>query len=197
MKKLNQIILCGAVAGLLCFGNSRAAAQGTGGGAAGSDNNPPPGQPGPGPGGPPGFGRGNFDPSQLPKMAADAMRDSFEVSDDAEWNVISDRIQKVVSARMEIGMGGGMGMRNMFRGRGGPDGNNGPRRGPFGNPGPAAEALQKAIDAKAPTADLKAAMARFIEERKAKQTKLEQAQADLKQLLSTRQEAIAYSNGLL
>jgi hypothetical protein len=57
--------------------------------------------------------------------------------------------------------------------------------------------LQKVIDIKASNAELKAAIAKFVDARKQKQATLEQAQADLKKLLSVRQEAIAYSLGLL
>jgi hypothetical protein len=62
---------------------------------------------------------------------------------------------------------------------------------------PEGEALQKVIDIKASNAELKAAIAKFVDARKQKQATLEQAQADLKKLLSVRQEAIAYSLGLL
>ena len=71
--------------------------------------------------------------------------------------------QKVMDARRDVGFGGGMG--RMFR-RGNRNGNNnnasannnGGRRGGFGGtPSPEAEALQKAIDDNAPTAQIKAA----------------------------------------
>ena len=44
---------------------------------------------------------------------------------------------------------------------------------------------------------LKAALAKYIESRKAKQAELETAQANLRKVLSVRQEAIASLNGLL
>ena len=62
---------------------------------------------------------------------------------------------------------------------------------------PEAEALQKAIDANAPTAELKAAVAKFVEARKQKQARLEEAQDNLRKLLTVRQEAVAFSLGLL
>ena len=66
-----------------------------------------------------------------------------------------------------------------------------------GTPNPDAEALQKAIDAKASNGEMKAAIAKFQDARKAKMADLEKAQADLRKVLSIRQEAIATSIGLL
>jgi hypothetical protein len=121
-------------------------------------------------------------------------KETLEVTDDAEWKVIQPLVQKVMDARMAtgFGMGRGMGMR-----RGGGGGEGGQRRGFGPPPTPEAEALQKAIDAKAPKAELKAAIAKYVESRKAKQAELEKAQEDLRKVLSTRQEAIATMNGLL
>jgi hypothetical protein len=65
------------------------------------------------------------------------------------------------------------------------------------NADPDGDALQKVIDANGSAAELKAAMAKYVEARKQKQAKLEQAQADLRKLLTTRQEAICLSLGLL
>jgi hypothetical protein len=66
-----------------------------------------------------------------------------------------------------------------------------------GDPGPESDALQKAIDAKAPNAELKAAITKFQAARKEKQASLEKAQTELRKVLSVRQEAIASLNGLL
>jgi hypothetical protein len=57
--------------------------------------------------------------------------------------------------------------------------------------------LEKAIDAKASNAELKAALAKFAEARKQKQANLEKAQAELRKVLTVRQEAIASRDGLL
>ena len=73
----------------------------------------------------------------------------------------------------------------------------GHRCGVHFTPSPEAEALQKAIDAKASNAELKAAMAKYNAARKEKQEALDKAQAELRKVLSVRQEAIAVSSGLL
>jgi Spy/CpxP family protein refolding chaperone len=58
-------------------------------------------------------------------------------------------------------------------------------------------ALQKAIDDKAPTAEIKTKLKVVQEEQKEKQTKLVAAQEDLRAVLTPRQEAIATLRGLL
>ncbi|MCX6887242.1 MAG: hypothetical protein NTX27_19635 [Verrucomicrobia bacterium] len=110
-------------------------------------------------------------------------------------------VQKVMDAQRSS-MGDRM--RGMFGGRrGGPGGDNnnadrGQRGGGmFGQTSPEAETLQKAIDGKASANELKQALAKFVESRKAHQADLEKAQADLRKVLTPRQEAIATISGLL
>ena len=72
------------------------------------------------------------------------------------------------------------------------------RRNPFGGePMPEQEALQKAIDAKAPADEIKSKLAKYREARKVKEANLAKAQDDLRKVLSVRQEAIASVSGLL
>ena len=156
-----------------------------------------------------GFGGGNFDPADFQKMILDNIREQLEVKDDGEWKVIGDQAQKVLEARMQVGLGGGQGMGRLFRrpgangGQGAGNGQGAGRRaGGFGamfgaQSNPEADALQKAIDANAPTAELKSAVAKFVEARKQKQARLEEAQDNLRKLLTVRQEAVAFSLGLL
>ena len=183
MNKLNQMLLLGGAALTLCLGTGRLAAQ---------DQQPPQRQ-----------GRGNFDPEQARQRMMDRYKEQLEVKDDAEWKLISERIEKVSAARREVGFGGGGG--GFARGgRGGPGGG-GPGggqaaggRGAFGGqPSPEAEALQKAIEAKAPADELKSKLAKLREARKVKEANLEKAQEDLRKVLSVRQEAAAVLAGLL
>ena len=150
-------------------------------------------------------GRGNFDPEQIRQRMMDRYRETLEVKGDDEWKLISERVKKVMDARTEIGFAG-MGFGGGFGGRpggerpGGGDGNNagGEPRRRFG-PEPSAEeqALQAAIEAKAPADEIKAKLAKVREVRKAKEAKLEQAQEELKKVLSVKQEAAAVLGGLL
>ena len=67
----------------------------------------------------------------------------------------------------------------------------------FGEPSPEVEALRKAVDDKAPADEIKAKLAAVKKANKDSQKKLDQAQADLRAILSVRQEAVAVLNGLL
>jgi len=169
-----------------------------------------------------------FDPQQMRQQMMQRLRDQFEIADDAEWKLVSERITKVMDARRAANSGGGPGGFGMFGGPGGPppnrSGDNGPGGAvpPGGNggqnppagagfngpppggmrefrrePNPELEALQKAIDAKAPAAELKAKIAELKAARSKKQAELEKAHDDLRQVLSARQEAIAMTMGLL
>jgi Spy/CpxP family protein refolding chaperone len=143
-----------------------------------------------------GPGGGNFDPAEFQQRMMERTKETLEITDDTEWKAIEPLVAKVMDARREQvtasfrGFGRG--------GRGGGDNDRGPRGGGmFGTPSPEAEALQKAIDAKAPNSEIKAALAKFETARKAKLAVLEKAQADLRKVLTPRQEAIAAMNGLL
>ncbi len=194
------------LAAVLCFCCANLQAQDDNGGGPGG---PPPGQPGGGgpgdnggpggpppddfgnggPGGPPpgNFGnggpgdtRGGFDPAQFQQRMMEQTRQSLNVTNDDEWAAIQPLIHKVMDARREAG------------GPGGPGGR--------GRPGAQAsseqQALQQAIDASAPVAQIKEALAKYRAARKDKQAKLEAAQANLKTVLSVKQEAQAVLLGL-
>ncbi len=150
------------------------------------------------------FGRGGFgDPAQMQQRALDNARDALEVIDDTEWKALEPLVINVIEKGMEArreGMGS-IGRLMFGRGQrpGGDNSNdNGNRRGGFGgNPSAEMDALEKAIDAKATKDELKAAVAKVQEARKAKQAEVEKAQADLRKVLTTKQEAVATSLGLL
>lgn len=181
MMNMKHALLMAGVAVAMCLGTTEVMAQNGGGGGR--------------------QGRGNFDPAQMQQRMMERYKEALEVKDDAEWKALEPLIQKVTEARMSSF--GGMG-RGMFGRRpGGPGGDNAggdqqaqrPRFGPA--PMPEAEALQKAIEAKATNAELKDAIAKLQTARKAKQGELEAAQAKLRLVLTVRQEAIALSMGLL
>lgn len=179
-----------AIAGVACvasFGSNKALAQ--------QDNG--------------GGGRRGFDPARMQEFQQrrmDRLKEELEVKDD-EWTALQPLIQKVMDAQRAVladRMGGFRGGRG---GGGGGDnsggGDNGGRRrggggfGGFGEPSPEAEALQKAIEGKASNSEMKAALAKYQESRKTKQTEMETAQTNLRKVLSVRQEAILTSQGLL
>ena len=182
MKALKRVLLVAGCLAALSIGVNNVAAQNGGGG--------------------PGGGGGM---QQFRQRRIDSMRESMDVKDDAEWKVISDALGKVMDAQMNAmasrfgGMGGGR--RNRGGDNAGGDSNTGDQGGQrrrFGpQPSAEAEALQKAIDAKAPADEIKSKLAALREANKASEAKLEEAQADLKKLLTSRQEAVAVLNGML
>jgi len=146
-------------------------------------------------------GRGNFDPAQMKENRLSAMKEQMEVKDDAEWGAIQGKLSKVYDARANV-------MASVMRGfgRGGRRNNNGnaddqaqqrPRRQGLGEPSPAFEALQKAVEDKAPAAELKTKLAAYRAEVKDRQAQLQAAEEDLRSVLTSRQEAIATLNGFL
>ena len=191
MKKLNRLLVFVALATTLC-GINNSFAQGT-----------PPPQPG-GAGGGGGGGRGNFDPEQMRQRMMDRYREDFGIKSDDEWKLISDRVSKVMEARREAGGGfGGFGRGGRGGGPGGPPPaggatDNGQGRRRFG-PEPSEEQkdLQQALDSNASADIIKAKLAKFRDSQKAKEAKLEQAQEELKKVLTVKQEAAAVVAGLL
>ena len=152
-------------------------------------------------------GRGNFDPAQFRQQQLDNYRDRLEVKSDDDWRKIEPLVSKVMDAQRDTRMGMGFGFGGFGRGgrgRGGADGggnaeaNTNRNRNRFGGtPSPEAEALQKAIDDKAPADEIKSKVAKFREARKQKEEALTKAQEDLRKALSPRQEAGAVLAGLL
>jgi Spy/CpxP family protein refolding chaperone len=193
MLKVTRSLATVAAAAALFLGVSQGLAQ--------QDNNQ--GNNGGNRGGGGGGGRGgNFDPAQRQQRMMEFTREELEVKDDAEWKALEPLVQKVMEIRRESFSGMGRAMFGRGRGGGGGGGGGGAdqgnrRGGPFGQPSPEAETLQRAIESKASTAELKAALAKYVESRKAKQVELEKAQAELRKVLTVRQEAIATANGLL
>jgi hypothetical protein len=203
MMKQNRMTTLCAMTAALALSVGISLAQDNGGGPGGGFGGPGGGGfGGPGGGGFGGPGGGNFDPAQMQKQMQQFMMQNYQeqlgITNDTDWNAIQPLIQKVMDAQQALGGGMG-GMGRMFGGRGG--------RGGFGGPGgpggfgqqtdPTAAALQQAIDNDSPTDQIKALLGKYQAAQKAKQDKLAQAQADLRAVLSVKQEAVATLVGLL
>ncbi len=195
--KLNRIITLCAVAATLAISASSLLAQdtgnnngnnngGQGGNNGGQRRNRQNGGGGQGgqQGGQP--GGGNFDPAAMQQRMVDGTRDRLDFTNDTEWAAVEPLVKKVIAARFDVGMGGGM--RGMMggRNRGGGQGGQG------GQASPEQDALQKAIDDNAPSSQIKDLLAKYKSTQKAKQAKLEAAQDALKAVLTPKQEAQAY-----
>lgn len=180
MKKLSRILAIGTMAAVIGLSANTATAQDNAGRQRGG---------------------GNFDPAQMRQRMMERYKEMLEIANDDEWKAIEPLVTKVNEARMQSLQGMGRGF--FGRPRGG-DNNQGDRQerrggpgGMFGQPDPTSEALDKAIQAKAPKAELKAALTKYQEARKAKEAQLKEAQENLRKVLTARQEAIATLNGLL
>jgi hypothetical protein len=155
----------------------------------------------------------NFDPAAFRQMRVDRAKEQLEIKDE-DWKALEPLVGKVFDAQSDVmrARAGGMGRGQRHnRGNsvdtnrppqsGGQDQPNGearpPRPGFFGEQSAAVAALQKAIEANAPVAELKTKIAAVRAETKEKEAKLEAAEEDLRGVLSTKQEANAVVIGLL
>jgi len=154
-------------------------------------------QPQPGGGGPGGWA--NMDPQQMQQriqqMMMDNLREQLAVTNDAEWGVIEQRLSKVTQLRTETMITSAMGMFGGMR-RGGGRGGFGGLAG-LSKPDPNVDALQNSVDNNAPAEQIKTALAKLRDSRKQKQAELVKAQADLRSVLTTKQEAVLVLAGML
>ena len=214
--KLNRIITLGVMTVILALGASTLLAQNGGGGFGGGGPGGG-GFGGGGPGGGGGFGGGggrnrggngggfggqnggNFDPAQMQQQMMqrqlDNVRQTLDYTNDTEWDAVAPLVQKVLDAQTALRAGQGRGM--FGGGRNGGGRNGGGRGGMTTQVSTEQQALQDALDQGAPAAQIKDLLAKYKASQKAKQTKLEAAQADLKAVLTTRQEAAAVLMGLV
>ena len=148
-----------------------------------------------------GNGGGNFNPAQMMQNRLDNIRQQLDFTNDTEWSAIQPLFQKVLEAQQAARQGGGRGGFGGGRRGGNNGGNNngnanaGGQGGP--QPSPEAQALQQAVDNDAPAAQLKDLLAKYNASQKAKQAKLTAAQADLRKVLTVKQESQATLMGLL
>lgn len=142
-------------------------------------------------------GRGNFDPAQFRQQMTERMKEALGSSDD-EWKVIEPRIEKVMQLQRDS-RGGGMSF--MF-GRGGSS------RGPGGDRGSSSQSesavakaaadLSSALKDSSISADeIAKRLATYRQAKEQAKQDLTKAQAELKELLSQRQEAQLVMMGML
>jgi hypothetical protein len=214
MKKFNSWFTLSVLAVAFALSGHKAAAQPDMGGPAGPGgggymNGGGGGYMGGGGGGGGGLRALISDPSQRAEMQVDSLRDTLAVTNDAEWDVISPRLLKVVQLKSEnsmaevsrmmtpltawMGAGAG-GLGGNIRGMGGMGG----IMGMLGiQSDPSADALQQALDGQGSVAQVKAALAKFRAVKQQRQAELTKAQDALKTVLSVRQEAALALAGYL
>ena len=131
--------------------------------------------------------RGNFDRSQIMERIMERYRENLGISV-AEWKVVQPKVQAVMDNRIS----GASGMMSFFGGRGsrGRDDSSTEKT-------PTSE-LRDLLEKDAPSKEeIKAKLAAYRADRKAREAKLKKAQEDLRQLLTLKQEAQAVLSGLL
>ena len=120
------------------------------------------------------------------------LREQLEVTDDVEWDIIGERINRVIEVRSSLGKGGPPG-------RGGPaiaeKSKKSSRAGSSAHP--EQEALRLAVKDNLPDAEIKLRLERAHEVLQQKEAQLVRAQAELRAVLTVRQEAVAVLAGLL
>ena len=194
------VILLGAIS---CFAQDRGGQGGPGGGpgAQGQQGGPPP----------------DFNPQAMRQRMMDRMKERLGASDE-EWKVLSPKIEKVMSVQRDLrGGGGGPGGPGMGgpggppRGEGGGDRGPRPARGEEGPGGPppqdqqpqsevakARQDLRDAVDDSNTRADELARLVKVYRDARDKaKADLSQAQKELKELVTPRQEGFFVSMGLL
>jgi hypothetical protein len=139
-----------------------------------------------------GTGGGNWDPSQWRQQALDRLKTELGAKDD-EWQVLSPKVEKVMTLSFQSRFG-------RMRNRGGSSDRGGNNTPPGGDTAvsKAQTDLQSALDDKSISADEIAKRLTALRQAKdgAKQ-ELAKAQAELKELLNQRQEAVLVLNGML
>ena len=118
------------------------------------------------------------------------LREQLEVPDDAEWDVIAERIANLTELRRTLA--GGVGIRGA---------NVGDKVKAAGRADRSArqeqDALRTAVRDKLPDAEIKSRLARAHDVHRQNESKLAKAQEELRAVLTVRQEAVAVVAGLL
>jgi chromosome segregation ATPase len=136
--------------------------------------------------------RGNFDPAQMRAQFMERIKEQLGAKDD-EWSAIEPRLQKVMDVQRET-----RGSRGGFGRRGGQDNNQRQSDRPESDVSKAQAELRTALENKdTPPAELAAKLKALRDARDKARGNLAQAQKELKDLLTQRQEAVLVNMGIL
>ncbi|MCY2931844.1 MAG: hypothetical protein NTV86_20595 [Planctomycetota bacterium] len=143
-------------------------------------------------------GRGGFDPAAIAQRMAERMKEALGVNDE-EWKVVEPKLTKVATLTFESRLGGIGGMGLFGGGRGGRGGDAATSRpAPTTEVGKAGAELGKVLaDKEAKGEQIKTALQALRDARAKAKAELEQAQKDLREVLTVREEAVLVSMGML
>jgi hypothetical protein len=135
---------------------------------------------------------GRSKPAEAEARAQARLREQLEVADDAEWQVIADRINQVVEARRRIWAGSAVS-------RGSPASLDIKKRSfrKETSAHPERDTLRTGLKDKLPDAEIRTRLAKAHEVHTQNEARLTRAEADLRAVLTVRQEAVAVLAGLL
>ena len=137
-----------------------------------------------------GSAAGEKNPAENPQARAmSKLRDQLEVTDDAEWEVIAERINRVIELRQNVSGGAGL--------RGVPSVDKAKRNGQSDTGRPGQDSLRTAVRDRLPDAEIKSRLALMHAMHEQTEARLAKAQEELRSVLSIRQEAVAVVSGLL
>jgi hypothetical protein len=140
-----------------------------------------------------GQGRGNFDPAQMRERMMTRIKEQLGATDD-EWKAIEPKVDKVMTAQRESRGGFGFG----GFGRGGGGGGGGADQQPTTAVGKASADLRTTLDSKDSAPETIAKKLATLREAREKARKdVADAQKELKEILTQRQEAVLVINGML
>ena len=133
---------------------------------------------------------GKPSPADAQARSLDRLREKLDVPDDTEWALMTERISKIDEIRRTLwtstaNVRGAMPAADKGKRAGGTSGN------------PERDALRAAVSDNLPDAEIKSRLARAHEIHRQNEKRLAEAQADLRAILSIRQEAVAVMAGLL
>jgi len=149
-----------------------------------------------------GGGRGNFDPAQMRERMMSRIKEQLGATDE-EWKAIEPKVDKVMTAQRESRGGGFGGFGRGGPGGGGPGGGGGSGGGgadqqPTTAVGKASADLRTTLDSKdAVRETIAKKLATLREVREKARKDVGDAQKELKEILTQRQEAVLVINGML
>lgn len=138
--------------------------------------------------------RRRWDPAQMRARMLERVKETLQCSDE-EWTVLQPRLEKVMTLSREASAGGG---RRMLFGRRSSGGGDAQPREPQNAVEKTAQDLQQTLDNKEATADqIKAKLTALREAREKVKQDLAKAKAELRELVTQRQEAMLVLMGTL
>jgi hypothetical protein len=135
-------------------------------------------------------GRTKANPADAQARVLDRLREKLDVTDDTEWALIVERMTTIDEIRRTL-------WTSSSSSRGPLPGTEKNKRKSGSSGNPERDALRSAVSDNLPDAEIKSRLARAHEIHRRNEARLAQAQANLRAILSIRQEAVAVMAGIL